>query len=62
MLEHDGVKVAYVTDMPETPRPVVRGYRVQVCRCRGCGKWVRDAIQALDLTSTARAHIVLAVG
>ena len=41
ILEHDGESVAYVTDIPEMPRPEVRGYRVQVCRCRGCGRRVR---------------------
>ena len=41
ILEHDGESVAYVTDIPEMPRPEVRGYRVQMCRCRGCGRRVR---------------------
>ena len=40
-LEHEGVGLAYVTDIPEMPRPEVRGYRVQICRCRGCGRRVR---------------------
>ena len=35
------VDVAYVTDIPEMPRPQVTEYRVQVCRCRGCGRRVR---------------------
>ena len=30
-----------MTDIPEMPRPEVRGYRVQMCRCRGCGRRVR---------------------
>ena len=41
ILEHDGESLAYVTDIPEMPRPEVRGYRVQMCRCRGCGRRVR---------------------
>ena len=40
-LEHEGVHVAYVTDIPPIPRPQVRGYRVQICRCRSCGMQVR---------------------
>ena len=41
VLEQEGVDVAYVTDIPAMPRPQVTEYRVQVCRCRGCGKRVR---------------------
>ena len=41
ILEHEGESLAYVTDIPEMPRPEVRGYRVQMCRCRGCGRRVR---------------------
>ena len=41
ILEHEGESVAYVTDIPEMPRPEVRGYRVQMRRCRGCGRRVR---------------------
>ncbi len=41
VLEQEGVDVAYVTDIPAMPRPQVTEYRVQVCRCRGCGRWVR---------------------
>ncbi len=40
-LEHEGVSFAYVTDIPPTPKPDVRGYRVQICRCQSCGKRVR---------------------
>lgn len=50
ILEHDGESLAYVTDIPQMPRPQVRGYRVQICRCV-------VAIPMLDLTSTVRAHI-----
>ena len=32
---------AYITDIPEIPRPKVTQYRVWVCRCRGCGQQVR---------------------
>ena len=41
VLEQAGVDVAYVTDIPAMPRPEVTEYRVQVCRCRGCGRRVR---------------------
>ena len=37
VLEQEGVDVAYVA----MPRPQVTEYRVQVCRCRGCGRRVR---------------------
>ena len=40
-LEHEGVGYAYVTDIPPPPRPDVKGYRVQICRCRSCDKRVR---------------------
>ena len=40
-LEHEGVRVVYATDIPPIPRPQVTGYRVQICRCRSCGKQVR---------------------
>ena len=40
-LEDAGESVAYVTDIPAIRRPEVRAYRVQVCRCRSCGKQVR---------------------
>ena len=40
-LQHEGVDVAYVTDIPPTPQPIVTEYRVQVCRCMSCGKQVR---------------------
>ena len=41
VLEQEGVDVAHVTDIPAMPRPQVTEYRVQVCRCRGCGRRVR---------------------
>ncbi|MFQ5859509.1 MAG: IS66 family transposase [Anaerolineae bacterium] len=40
-LQHEGVDVAYITDIPPTPRPQVAEYLVQVCRCTSCGKQVR---------------------
>lgn len=40
-LEPERVDVASITDVPPLPRPVVTAYRVQVCRCTGCGKQVR---------------------
>ena len=41
VLEQAGVDVAYATDIPAMPRSQVTEYRVQVCRCRGCGRRVR---------------------
>ena len=41
ILEHEGVSHAYVTDIPPMPRPDVKGYRVQICRCQSCGRRVR---------------------
>ena len=41
VLEHEGVRLAYVTDLPPVPSPEVTAYRVQVCRCRSCGRQVR---------------------
>ena len=40
-LADEGESIAYVTDIPPVRRPQVRAYRVQVCRCRSCGKAVR---------------------
>ena len=40
-LEDEGMGVAYVTDIPPIRRPQVTAYRVQVCRCRSCGRQVR---------------------
>ena len=40
-LQHERVDVAYVTDVPPRPEPVVTEYRVQVCRCMSCGKQMR---------------------
>ena len=40
-LADEGESIAYVTDIPSVRRPQVRAYRVQVCRCRSCGKRVR---------------------
>jgi DNA-binding protein H-NS len=40
-LEDAGFEEVSLTDLPPEPRPVVRGYRVHVCRCRKCGKTVR---------------------
>jgi len=41
VLVADGEELASVTDLPERPQPVVRQYRVAVCRCQACGKRVR---------------------
>jgi transposase len=35
------VDVVSVTDLPPQPQAVVAAYRVQVCRCRSCGRRVR---------------------
>lgn len=40
-LQPERVDIATVTEVPPLPRPVVTGYRVQVCRCTACGKQVR---------------------
>ena len=40
-LEPDGTDVAYQTEIPELPKPIVTMYRVEVCRCRSCGVRVR---------------------
>ena len=40
-LEAAGFEVVTVTDLPVMPRPVVRAYRVAMCRCCHCGKKVR---------------------
>ncbi len=41
MLRDERVDVAYVTDIPHVPQPMVTECRVQVCRCMSCGKQVR---------------------
>src|ERR1700675_4332393 len=40
-LEPAGVEDASVTDIPAQPQPVVSLFKVQVCRCRRCGRTVR---------------------
>ena len=40
-LIEERVDFAYVTDLPPVVKPVVRQYRVSVCRCEACGKRVR---------------------
>lgn len=40
-LEDAGFEEVSNTDLPPQPHPVVRGYRVHICRCRKCGKTVR---------------------
>ena len=40
-LEAEGEEVVTVTDLPEVVHPVVKAFRVQVCRCRRCGHPVR---------------------
>ena len=41
VLEADGTEFASVTDMEEIPRPVVKRYEVELCRCRQSGRKVR---------------------
>lgn len=40
-LEYERTEEATVTDMPPVAQPEVRHYRVEVRRCRGCGRRVR---------------------
>jgi hypothetical protein len=40
-LEETHVDLAYITELPERPRPTVTQYRVHVCRCTVCGHQVR---------------------
>ena len=40
-LEPEGYEEASVTDMPATPEPEVRLFKVHVCRCRKCGRKTR---------------------
>jgi transposase len=40
-LEPEGSEEASVTDMPTSPEPEVRLFKVQVCRCRKCGRKTR---------------------
>src|SRR5919106_1368224 len=42
-LAEERVDFAYVTDLPQLPRPRVTQYRVWVCRCTGGGRKVRGA-------------------
>lgn len=46
-LIEERVDFAYVTDLPPVVKPVVRQYRVSVCRCEACGERVRG--EHLDL-------------
>ena len=41
MLQHERVELAYVTDIPPIPQPMMTKYRMEVCRCMSCGKQVR---------------------
>jgi transposase len=55
----DGEELASVTDLPERPQPVVRQYRVAVCRCERCGSRVRGRHPDLAPTQYgATAHRV----
>ena len=40
-LELGGTEVATVTNIEDMPRPVVRRYEVEICRCLKCGRKVR---------------------
>jgi hypothetical protein len=46
-LDRVGEEWATTTDIVGNPQPQVRGYRVQVCRCRQCGKSVRGTAPGL---------------
>ncbi len=59
-LEHEGVSYAYVTDIPPTPRPDVRGYRVQIADASRVESGFAAVIPKSPLTNTARAPIVWA--
>ncbi|MDQ2801536.1 MAG: IS66 family transposase [Pseudomonadota bacterium] len=41
VLVADGEELASTTDLPQRPQPVVRQYRVALCRCTLCGARVR---------------------
>ena len=54
-----GEERATTTELPAHPQPVVRAYRVPVCRCRKCGKRVRGTAPGLAPDQTgATAHRV----
>jgi transposase len=40
-LDPERTDFAYQTEIPEVPTPIVRQYRIEVCRCRACGTRVR---------------------
>lgn len=40
-LESERTDFAYRTEIPAMPKPLVTRYRVEVCRCLGCGRRVR---------------------
>jgi transposase len=40
-LVEERVDLAYTTELPERPRPIVKEYRVKVCRCGKCGRPTR---------------------
>jgi transposase len=57
-LEQEGEEVVTTTDLPK-PEPVVRAWRVPLCRCRECGKSVRGRAEGLAADQTgATAHRV----
>jgi Transposase IS66 family. len=56
-LEPERIDFAYTTELPERPKPKVTHYRVEVCRCRRCGKQVRGRHPAVAQgQSGATAH------
>jgi Archaea-specific RecJ-like exonuclease, contains DnaJ-type Zn finger domain len=56
-LEPERIDFAYTTELPERPKPKVTQYRVEVCRCRRCGKPVRGRHPAVaEGQSGATAH------
>ena len=46
-LEETGVEQATATELAGQPKPLVTAYRVAVCRCRDCGKKVRETAPGL---------------
>src|ERR671918_578521 len=56
-LREQRVDFAYVTELTPLPRPRVTQYRVEVCRCTGCGRKVRGEHPDLALDQYgATAH------
>jgi hypothetical protein len=59
-LAEERVDFAYVTDLPPVVKPLVREYRVSVCRCEACGERVRG--EHLDLAPGQHGASALRLG